>query len=185
MKSKTLKDIFWKESNSMPGMSPAETFSNDEKIVRGLSELDTYNIQQLHVCKTQMRHGMFVLLRPEIHVWIENERDHLDEELVMERLVSVDARPDSLLESTPVRDTTDDVVHRPNVAQLRQTCTLLVFFGLVFVYQVLGGSILILRAKSCRGLRVDFLRKKRVGVHAIFVSRLVTRRLFPCFMHKR
>ena len=69
---------------------------DDEEIVRGPCELDTYESQQLHVCKTQMRHGMFVLLRPGRHGWFENERDHLDEELVMERLFSVDTRPYSL-----------------------------------------------------------------------------------------
>ena len=101
---------------------------DDEEIVRDLRELDTDEIQQLHVCKTKMRHGMCVLLRPGRHGWFDNECDHLDEELVMERLFSVDARPESLFKTAPVRDTTDDDIHCPNVAQLCKTCTLLVFF---------------------------------------------------------
>ena len=84
---------------------------DDEEIVRGPRELDTDKIQQLHVCKTQMRHGMFVLLRPGRNGWFENEIYHLEEELVMERLFSVDTRPEGLFETTPVRDTTDDVIH--------------------------------------------------------------------------
>ena len=58
-----------------------------------------------------MRHILFVIFLPEIKIWVQNERNKLGEELLLQMLIPVYAGPDGLFETEKVCYTTDDVVH--------------------------------------------------------------------------